>query len=420
MKIQLNVVLCVLFGSVVAMAGSWQHIGLSGDQVISLETDPVDSQYIYAGTTIGLYITEDGGQFWAPGLPFNARTEYLANYPLSADTILKIIGGGSNSDGLYFSTNQGVTWDVICYLLNPRRVGFDPVDTGLIYICLGDGILTSENLGQTFAPANNGLPDFDILDVMGDGRNSLEAYAVGQTFVAHTLDFGNNWSSLGGLFGMENYNPARIAHDAINPETLYVSCYAYVAISENGGLTWRYTHMPGTGYQAIACDQQVSGKLFVGSSDSGGVFESIDAGASFVPINGNLGNLNIYSLKFTPDGKLLAGTANGVYKYDFNVGIGNEQGANPIEYSLSQNYPNPFNANTIIKFSAPINENVSLAIYDIGGKLVRNLYGGMTGAENCVIWDGTNDVSQPVAGGIYFYRLENSAGAAIRKMMYLK
>jgi outer membrane protein assembly factor BamB len=68
-------------------------------------------------------------------------------------------------------------------------------------------------------------------------------------------------------------------------------------------------------------DPDDAGKVFVGSADGYGVFESVDAGLSFIPINGNLGNLYVNCLKFLANGKLLAGTADGVYKYDFNAGI---------------------------------------------------------------------------------------------------
>jgi hypothetical protein len=420
MKIKLLILLCVMISVPIAIAGSWQSIGLTGYQVISLETDPSDSQYIYAGTTIGLYLTDDGGQFWYPTLPFNARTEFIAQYPLSADTILKLISGGSNSDGLHYSTTRGLTWDVIGYYMNPRRVGFDPVDTGLIYICFPDGIITSSDCGQSYISANNGLPSLDITDVLGDGRNNLEAYAIGASFVAHTTNFGNDWDTFVGLFGVEGYSPSRIVHDAINSETLYVTCYRYIAASENGGTTWRYTQMPGTGYRPIICDPDVTGKIIVGSADGFGVYESINAGESFTNITGLLGNLQVYCLKYLPNGKLLAGTSNGIYKYDFNSGIDEPDDAQANDYSLLQNYPNPFNGQTTIMFEAPAGELVSLVIYDIGGRLVRNLYQGLSAGNNSILWNCTNDKGQPVSGGTYVCRLYSSAALGSRLLSYIK
>jgi hypothetical protein len=420
MKIKLALLFCILLSAPAVMAGSWEFIGMGGYQVISLETDPADSQYIYAGTTTGLYLTDDGGQFWSPTIPFNARIEFLAKYPLSADTVLKLVGGGSNSDGLYYTTNRGLTWDLIGYMMNPRRMAFDPVDTGLIYICFPDGIVTSGDCGQSYISANSGLLSLDIMDVLGDGRNNLEAYAAGPNFVAHTTNFGNDWDPVVGLFGVEGYGPSRIAHDAINSETLYVTCYRYIATSENGGATWRYTQMPGTGYQPIACDPDITGKIIVGSADGFGVYESINAGATFNNITGLLGNIQVFSLKFLPNGKLLAGTSNGIYKYDFNVGIENTPEVLPNDCLLPQNYPNPFNGQTAIQFEAPAGKQVSLSIYDIGGRLVRNLYQGLSYGNNTALWNCTNNSGDEVAGGIYICKLQSASGIKARPLSYVK
>jgi hypothetical protein len=407
MKTSLTIALCLLLSAIV-VAGSWEYIGLGGYQVISLESDPADTQYIYAGTTSGLYLTDNGGGIWSPTIPFNVQVPFIANYPLSAVTVVKLIGGGSNSDGFYFSVNRGLSWNVIVYLMNPRGVGFDPVDTGLIYFALADGILTSGDFGQSVSPANNGLPDLDISDVLGDGRNNLEAYAIGATFVAHTTDFGNSWDTLSGLFGLEDYNPARIAHDALCSETLYVSCYANIAISENGGASWRYTAMQGVGFQSIACDPDTPGKVFVGSADGYGVFESVDAGLSFIPINGNLGNLHINCLKFLANGKLLAGTADGVYKYDFNAGVENELQALPDNFALLQNYPNPFNAQTTIQFGLSKSENIMLYLYNLTGLNLQkhSLLNQPSGINRITL-----DMSE-YPSGIYFLRLSTSEGVA--------
>ena len=52
--------------------------------------------------------------------------------------------------------------------------------------------------------------------------------------------------------------------------------------------------------------------------------------------------------------------------------VANETGI-PESFSLSQNYPNPFNPVTSIKFDIAKNTPVKLSIYDINGKLVREL-----------------------------------------------
>jgi flagellar hook assembly protein FlgD len=91
-------------------------------------------------------------------------------------------------------------------------------------------------------------------------------------------------------------------------------------------------------------------------------------------------------------------------------------------FSLQQNVPNPFNPNTQISFSVPDGgANVSLRIYDSAGRLVRTLVNGYepSGTRN-VSWFGENDLGQPVASGIYFYRLSSSSFSKTKKMVLLK
>lgn len=91
-----------------------------------------------------------------------------------------------------------------------------------------------------------------------------------------------------------------------------------------------------------------------------------------------------------------------------------------LTYRLGQNYPNPFNPSTSIEFSIPKRENVTLAIYDVNGRLVRNLllnepYG--PGVYR-VTWDGTNQNGESVASGVYFCRLLAGKFRESRKMTF--
>jgi photosystem II stability/assembly factor-like uncharacterized protein len=402
-----------------AFAGHWHFIGPSNKQVLSIETNPADTNDIYAGTSEGTYISHDYGDSWDPIIPLNVSIPFIAFDPHFADSLCRIIGGDSNSAGFYRSGNNGSSWQVVAYMLNPRRMAFDPVDTGFFYVCFGDGILTTQDGGQSWGAANTGLPSLNILDVVGDGTNRWEAYAIGQTFVYHTTDIGNNWASMGGPFGSAGFNSQRLKYASNTPETLYVSCNLHVAYSHNGGAVWQSTDMPGSGYVPLECDAQNPGRVFVGSVSGGGVLVSNDAGASFIEMNDSLDNLNVHSLRLTANNKLLAGTDNGIYRYDFNVGIEDDPTPLPKAITLSQNYPNPFNSSTRISFITGGKGKANLSIYDLAGRLVKTLYND-DATNVSLIWDGTDRFGQSVSGGVYFYQLRSAQGVATRKMLYLK
>lgn len=317
------ILMYLLLGFVSVFAEQWQYLGLLEKGVLSTETHRVKPQSIITGTYYeGLHITFDGGRNWDFRLATNVPIPFISYEPFLTDSLFAIVGD-SYSMGLYASADYGNIWHQVNLLWYPRRMGFDPIHPGYLYICSPDGILTSQDYGQSFFSANNGLPDLNILDLKGDGANQYEAYAVGEAFIAHTTDFGASWTDLGGLFGFEDYNPSRIEFEPNGPETLYVACWTYVARSFDRGATWEYTATPTTDNMAVACDPIVAGKLYVGSL-GGGVLMSTDAGASFTSFNDNLGDLNIHCLEFDPQSRLIAGTNNGIYVYSFGTDIVNE------------------------------------------------------------------------------------------------
>ncbi|MGB2869038.1 MAG: T9SS type A sorting domain-containing protein [Bacteroidota bacterium] len=94
----------------------------------------------------------------------------------------------------------------------------------------------------------------------------------------------------------------------------------------------------------------------------------------------------------------------------------------PTEFSLSQNYPNPFNPTTTIKFGLPERVAVELKVYDILGREVRALFNGdqMNPGTHTVLWNGRNNANQPVATGVYFYRIIAGGYVQSMKMILLK
>ncbi|MDZ7304359.1 MAG: right-handed parallel beta-helix repeat-containing protein [candidate division KSB1 bacterium] len=90
-------------------------------------------------------------------------------------------------------------------------------------------------------------------------------------------------------------------------------------------------------------------------------------------------------------------------------------------YQLAQNYPNPFNPNTTIRFALPEAGNVTLAIYNIYGQLVRQLVSGeMKAGWHSVVWDAKNDNGTRVASGVYLYVIKAGSFTAQRKLVLMK
>jgi len=100
---------------------------------------------------------------------------------------------------------------------------------------------------------------------------------------------------------------------------------------------------------------------------------------------------------------------------DFLTGVSNESGV-PRQYTLSQNYPNPFNPVTVIRYSIPKAEEVSLVVYNLIGEEVAHLIDERKPAGSYTVkWNASI-----VSSGIYFYRLQAGDFVQTRKMVLLK
>jgi hypothetical protein len=97
------------------------------------------------------------------------------------------------------------------------------------------------------------------------------------------------------------------------------------------------------------------------------------------------------------------------------VGITNNTGI-ATKYDLKQNYPNPFNPSTVIKFSIPASEYVSLKVYDILGKEVTTLINSKMSAGS---YDYKFDASM-LSAGVYFYKLQTDKFSSVKKMLLIK
>ena len=94
----------------------------------------------------------------------------------------------------------------------------------------------------------------------------------------------------------------------------------------------------------------------------------------------------------------------------------------PERFQLLQNYPNPFNPVTHLRFRISDFAFAELTIYDVMGRKVKTVVRGrLSPGSHEVQWDGTDDAGQPVASGVYVYRLRTANGfTASRKMVLLK
>lgn len=107
-----------------------------------------------------------------------------------------------------------------------------------------------------------------------------------------------------------------------------------------------------------------------------------------------------------------------VARYDFGnpTSVKETEESFPKEFELYQNYPNPFNPTTMIRFSLPTADRVTLRVYNTLGQEVAILVDDMRSAgDHHVVFDGYS-----LHSGIYFYKLQDGNRILVRKMLLMR
>jgi len=93
----------------------------------------------------------------------------------------------------------------------------------------------------------------------------------------------------------------------------------------------------------------------------------------------------------------------------------------PDLFGLSQNYPNPFNPETTINYQLPEDCKVTIRIYNLLGKEIKELVNDNKQAGYFgVIWNGKDSFGSAVSSGIYIIQIQAGSYNEIRKATILR
>jgi subtilisin family serine protease len=92
----------------------------------------------------------------------------------------------------------------------------------------------------------------------------------------------------------------------------------------------------------------------------------------------------------------------------------------PAQFELEQNYPNPFNPQTRIVYHLDRDGHCELSIFNLNGRLVRNLVDRFAKAGSHITeWNGRDEGGQIVPSGVYLYRLKFENRVKTKKMSFI-
>ncbi len=225
--------------------------GLPDEQAVALVINPLNSQMLYIGYDgQGIYKSTDGGITWTPkndGLPSrNVRT--ITFHPKDPNILYAGIKGGvciTNNAGERWSPTSGFN-----PFSNVNTIIISPQDPTVLYAGTGsEGVYKSTNGGVSWKDINTGLDVLSVLTLSLDPSNPEHLVAgtynavsptdlyVGGVYggIFYSLDGGNSWKAAKSLSSLTVFQLARLPQ---NPAVIYASTLGGAYRSIDGGITW--------------------------------------------------------------------------------------------------------------------------------------------------------------------------------------
>lgn len=115
----------------------------------------------------------------------------------------------------------------------------------------------------------------------------------------------------------------------------------------------------------------------------------------------------IYIIGYTTNGR--------IYTIDSATSTDNDNRI-PVSYRLHQNYPNPFNNETVISFSVPESERVSIEVFNLIGQRIATVTDEQyKRGDHSVTWNAAG-----MSSGVYFYRMRAGDFIETKRMVFLQ
>ena len=366
---------------------TWRATPLGNYRVYAVAVDDTNPAVVYAGTGLGVLKSQDAGASWELVGQWPGNVILLVANMGQPSTLFAVVDSLDipKSPSLYRSTDAGASWSLLSNSpIGALALACDPSNPSLLYAGVNSygfsgglagtrGVYKSSDAGDTWtllAP----LPI--AISTLALAASADSVYAATDNGVMFSRDHGATWSQTSINSGADN-----VAVDPVHPQVVYANA-AGIFVSQDSGSTWSSALNLRQNVQTISVVPDSPSTVFVGASPGQNIFVS----------------------KFTPDGKqLLYSTYLGGSYYDIPTGISvdGENNAYVTGYTYSTDFPTTSGA---LQTNNRGVYNAFLSKIDPGGgTLLYSTYlGGSTG-------DSANAIALDHSGNAY---LTGYAGSA--------
>jgi photosystem II stability/assembly factor-like uncharacterized protein len=331
-------------------AGSSSAIYISGDNGISwvqsnaginypdVRSFVTDETRVFAGTYNGVFLSADGGQHWTlSGLQY-LSVNAMVN---TGSCLIAGTGRGMNysEDGIYVSSDHGVTWVQANNGIPENATVYSLVVKGPdVFAGTQSGIYRSADNGNNWVHSSIGCPNY-IRSLATDGTDIYAGESGLGYGVFKSSDNGLNWMAVNNglpFDGSSNEYPAVLSLACVG-STIYLGASVGLFASDDHAASWTAVDLgvtSGTGGVRIQSVASIEANLFAGTGDQYntngiGILLSSDEGQHWSSVGVN--NTDVTALAScgpavfagTDHAGALYTTLNGGYAWDFtNDSIG--------------------------------------------------------------------------------------------------
>lgn len=421
----LNITYFLLLNLNYVSAQGWQNFDTSNSPILSNTIRSIgisNENNIWFGTDNG--ISSFNGVLW---------TNYTVNEGLSSNNINVI----NFSERIWIGSDSGIT---SFELLNSgllSEVGYLNTSNSLIQ---SDTVLSLLTVGKNtnWIGTNNGISIIDLdsiinISIGGELKNktilTLDNQSDGWVYagtkgggvsrfyyddvdgISSASIIENKWS------GLLSDTVMSIFIDSNNTRWFGtdngVSVHSGNDTKENWELHNTDSGLPHNYVRSITGDK--NGNIWIGTKTGIAMYD----GDEWIPYNKDDGLIsnNVFDIEVDLDNNIWIATDEGVSKFS-GVPLRITDGTrskNDFKINLTA-YPNPFNQTVVLDYSIPLDNNVSIKIYDLLGKELAVLVSEFKTSGNYKIYyDGKN-----LSSGVYLVRLNSGKFTSTKKILLMK